>query len=84
MTQDGIMYVIKIIDRKTGKVVQEEIRKSERAADRLWCLSLKNVNQLKYKIKFIDTNEPNASMVLTPNAKLTSSPVDGLKRREEL
>lgn len=45
-------YVIRVIDRKTKEIVQEEIRKTEKAADRLWCLALKNVNQLKYKLQF--------------------------------
>lgn len=48
----GTAYVIRVIDRKTKEVVQEETRKSEKAADRLWCLALKNVNQLKYKLQF--------------------------------
>ena len=48
----NMAYVIRVIDRKTKKVVQEETRKSEKAADRLWCLALKNVNQLKYKLQF--------------------------------
>lgn len=45
-------FVIRVIDRKTKKIVQEYNRKSEKAADRLWCLALKNVNQLKYKLQF--------------------------------
>lgn len=45
-------YIIQIIDRKTNEVVQEEVRKSENTADRLWSLALKNVNPLKYKLIF--------------------------------
>lgn len=45
-------YVVRVIDRKTKEVVQEDTRKSEKAAERLWCLALKNVNQLKYKLQF--------------------------------
>ena len=44
-------YVIEIIDRNTGHVVQTETRKSFDAFDRLWCKAMENVNQLKYKLK---------------------------------
>ena len=47
------VYKIRIIDRKTKKIVQEETRKSLQAADRLWCMSLKNVNTLIYKMVFV-------------------------------
>lgn len=47
-------YKIQIIDRATKQVVQEEIRKSFSAADKLWCMALKNVNTLKYKMKFFE------------------------------
>ena len=47
-------FVIRVIDRKTKKIVQEETIKSEKAADRMWCLALKNVNPLKYKLQFED------------------------------
>ena len=47
-------YIIRIIDRKTKEIVQEEKRKSYQAADRLWCQVLKNVNALKYKMEFIE------------------------------
>jgi len=50
-------YVIRVIDRKTKEVVQEETRTSEKAADRLWCLALKNVNQLKYKLQFEESKK---------------------------
>ena len=45
-------YIIRVIDRKTGQVVQEEIRKSFTAADRLYCLALRNVNPLIYRLQF--------------------------------
>ena len=45
---------LEIIDRKTGKVVQTETRKSSTAFDKLWCLALKNINQLKYKMRVVD------------------------------
>lgn len=45
-------YAIRIVDRKTKKLVQEYIMKSEKSADRLWCIALRNVNQLKYKMEF--------------------------------
>ncbi len=45
-------FVISGIGRKTKKIVQEETIKSEKAADRVWCLALKNVNPLKYKLQF--------------------------------
>ncbi|MCK5608504.1 hypothetical protein KAR91_41870 [Candidatus Pacearchaeota archaeon] len=44
-------YILDVIDRKTGKVVQTETRKSERAFDRLWCQAMTNVNSLIYKLK---------------------------------
>ena len=44
-------YILEVIDRDTGKVVQTETRKSSRAFDRLWCEAMKNVNSLKYKLK---------------------------------
>lgn len=47
-------YMIRITDRNTKKIVQEETRKSLRAADNLWCRALKNVNSLKYKMEFIE------------------------------
>ena len=50
-------YIIRIIDRETKEIVQEETRKSYQAADRLWCKALKNVNQLKYKMQFIEIDK---------------------------
>ena len=44
-------YVIKVIDRKTEKIVQEELRKTKESADRLWWKAMKNVNHLKYHLK---------------------------------
>ena len=44
-------YVLEIIDRKTGDIVQTEKRKSAAAFDRLWCKALSNVNSLKYKLR---------------------------------
>jgi hypothetical protein len=43
-------YVLTIIDRDTGEVVQTETRKSASAFDRLWCMALTNVNRLTYKL----------------------------------
>jgi len=45
------LWVLTIIDRKTKEIVQTETRKSEQAADRLWCKAISNVNPLKYKMK---------------------------------
>jgi hypothetical protein len=44
-------YVLKVIDIKTKKVVQETIRKSAKSADRLYCIALGHVNPLIYKLK---------------------------------
>lgn len=45
------VYKLQLISRKTGDVVEEYTRMSEKAFDRLWCLALKNVNPLQYKMK---------------------------------
>ena len=44
-------YILEIIDRDTGKIIQTETRKSEQAFDRLWSKAISNVNSLKYKLK---------------------------------
>jgi len=44
------VFILQIIDRKTGKVVQEETRKTSIAFDRLWDKAVKNINPLVYKI----------------------------------
>ena len=43
-------YVLTVLDRKSGNVVQIETRKSEQAFDRLWCKALTNVNTVIYKM----------------------------------
>ena len=30
-------YILEIIDRDTGKIIQTETRKSQEAFDRIWC-----------------------------------------------
>lgn len=50
-------YTIRVINRKTKEVAQEETRKSYRAADRLYCLALKNVNHLIYKLEFLSCHD---------------------------
>mgnify|MGYP001574965376 FL=1 len=49
-----MVYIIRIIDKKTKIVVQEETRKTYDAAYNLWHKAMKNVNQLKYKMEFIE------------------------------
>lgn len=44
-------YILDIIDRETGRVVQTESRKSQQAFDRLWNKARTNVNELAYKLK---------------------------------
>ena len=44
-------YILEIIDRDTGKIIQTETRKSQEAFDRLWYKAMSSVNALKYKLK---------------------------------
>lgn len=44
-------YILDVIDRKTGKIVQTETRKSATAFDKLWGTAMLSVNSLKYKLK---------------------------------
>ena len=46
-------YILEIIDRDTGKIIQTETRNSQVAFDRLWWKAKSNVNELKYKLKSI-------------------------------
>ena len=48
---------MRVFDRKTNKLIQEEVRRTFNAADRLWCIALKNVNPLKYKLKFVEIKD---------------------------
>ena len=44
-------YILDVIDRETGKIVQTETRHSPTSFDKLWGTAMLNVNTLKYKLK---------------------------------
>jgi len=52
MAKKKVTFILTLIDRGTNEVVQTYTKKSEQAADRLWSQAIKNVNPLKYKMKF--------------------------------
>jgi len=62
-------YTIKIIDRETREVIQEETRKSLSAADKVWFKAMDNINQLKYKMVFLDNGD---TLKATGRAKIAT------------
>ena len=48
------IYIIKIINKETKEVVQEESRKSYSAFCALWSKAVKNINPLIYKLKVVE------------------------------